>query len=163
MAALSSTVLYEHRPKSGRFLVGVVAFGCILVGVALGLPLLIGTPPDPAVSDLIALSWLLGLGLPPVGVAGWLLTPAISTAYDASRGVLALEYRRPLGRWIKEFRVDEIADIRPLRMSKGRCALGMWLKSGQFVQLAYGSKSDAPEIQQAAARIKAAVGLEDLL
>ena len=154
------TVLYNYQPTFKRTLVALFVFGGILLGIALGLPLLVGAPSDPDVSASLTVAWSLGLGLPPVGVVAWLLTPAITTTYDAARGVLALEYRRPLGRSVKEYRVDEIAEIRPQHMSKGRCALGMWLKSGQFVRLAYGWKSDVPGMQQAAARIKAAIGLK---
>jgi hypothetical protein len=160
MATSAQGVLYEYKTRVLFWLIPpFFVIGCMLLALAVGLPLVIKPAPDTGLYVSIAVAALGGVGMPILAVALWLLIPEITTTYDAARRVLVLQYRRPIGRWVKEFRADEIADISLLSMSDNAYSLALRLKSGKNVRLEYGASSDTAPKRAAAQRIKAALGL----
>jgi hypothetical protein len=160
MATLAQGVLYEYKTRVLFWLIPLFfVIGCMLLALAVGLPLLIRPAPDTGLYVSIAIAGLGGVGMPIVAVALWLLIPEITTTYDAARRVLVLHYRRPIGQWVKEFRADEIADISLMSMGEGAYSLALRLKSGKNVRLEYGASSDTAPKRAAAQRIKAVMGL----
>lgn len=160
MATSSNPVLHQYNT---RFLVWLMALffviGCLLLGLAAGLPLALRPPAEPSLWISIGIAACAGAGLPILGGLLWLLIPAITTTFDASQRALVLEYRRPLGRTMKVYRVDDIADIGPRSAGEHTYSLALVLKTGQAVRLEYSATSDTRQMKAAAARIKAAIGL----
>jgi hypothetical protein len=160
MATAPQGVLHEYKPTVLVWLIPLFfVIGCLIVATAVGLGVSLRSKLDASMYAVIIVSGLLGLGMPVLAIALWLLIPGITTTYDPGRRVLRLEYRRPLGRSVKEIPVDDIADIGLVAGTDNTSSLALFLKSGKTVRLDLSASSDRDPMRAAAARIKAAIGL----
>jgi hypothetical protein len=160
MATSAGGVLHEYKTTFALWLMPLFfVIGCLLVAMAVGLPLLLKPPSDVGLWASAGIAGVCGVGMPILAVALWLFIPAIVTTYDASGRALVLEYRRPFSRSVKRYGVDEIQDIRPVSSGERTYSLTMVLKSGKHVRLEYSGNSNTSGMEAAAARIKAAIGL----
>ena len=154
------TVLHEY--KTGFLLWLMLLFfviGCMITSMSVGLPLLLRLEADASTAVSVGIAFVAGIGMPILGVLLWLLIPSITTTHDPARGVLRLEYRRPLGRSFKDYPVDDIADIKPVSAGEHTYSLAMFLTSGKTVRLELSGSSNTQPMLAAAARIKGAIGM----
>jgi hypothetical protein len=162
MASTSSApvVLHEYKTTALLLLIPLLTFvGCLLVGSSIAFPLLIPSAGDPSNRGSLLIGWVAGLGAPVLAVLVWLLVPAVITTFDPGRRVVRVEWRRPFGRSAKEYRVDDIAEFRPVSAGRRSYALNMVLKSGERVRLHYGGTSNIDGIRRTAERMMQTVGL----
>jgi hypothetical protein len=94
-----------------------------------------------------------------LGILLVLFVPQITASLEPARGVLAIEYRRPLQKSRKEYAFADIADVKAVQMSNKNgvpsYSLALILKSGAEILLEGGSTSDLDEIAQVATKIRA--------
>ncbi len=160
MPPASHLVLHEYKTHFLRWLVPLFfVLGCMIVGLAVGLPALLRLPPDASLWVSVGIALVAGLAMPVGAVLMWLLIPAITTTHDPARGVVALEYRRPFGRTVKEYAVADLTDIRPTSAGERTYSLALILNTGQVVRFEYSATSNTRQLEQAAAKIKAQLGL----
>jgi hypothetical protein len=107
----------------------------------------------------MAIGAVVGLALPPLGVGLLLLVPEITAMYDPSRQAVVMEYRRPLGRKVRQYPLAEIADVTPMSTGRNSYALALKLKSGERVRLDLGGTSNVGRLREKAAQIKAQIGM----
>jgi hypothetical protein len=161
MAASSVTVLHVYKITFLRWLMPLFfLLGCMLVTLSLGLPRLLRLPSDPSVWVSVGIAFLAGIALPIGSILMWLFIPTITTLYDSARGLVTLNYRRPLARSVKEYRLAEIADIGLVTMSDNADSLALILNTGKRVRIDYSSTTDTRRLQAEAARIKSVLGLD---
>jgi|GEM_PF-2856466 len=164
MATSAPTILHEYKVTFMWWLFPLFSvLGGLIVSLSVGLPLLLRLELDLSTLISVGIAFLAGLAMPIGAVLMWLLIPAITTRLDPARGVVALEYRRPFGRWVKEYRVAEIADVGLESMSQHSYSLALILRSGQRVRIDLSSTSDTRALGEQAARLRAAIGLQPTL
>lgn len=156
----TSTILHEYKTEFLLWLMLLFfIIGCMLVSLSVGLPMLVRPAADTGTTISAGIAFAAGIGMPTLGTVLGLLIPAITTTHDPARGVLVLEYRRPLGRSVKEYAVADIADIKPVSIGERTYSLALVLKAGKTVRLEYSGNSNTQPMLAAAARIKAATGV----
>ena len=160
MMTSSRTVLHEYKVTFLRWLMPLFfLLGCLVLSMSIGLPFLLRPAADIGLWVSIGIAFLAGLAMPIGSILMWLLIPAITTRYDPARGVVVLEYRRPLSRSVKEYHVAEIADIGLVSMSERNYSLALMLRSGKSVRIEYSSSGHVLKLEEQAAAIKAAIGV----
>jgi hypothetical protein len=160
LATTSSLVLHVYKITFLRWLIPLFfLLGCMLVSMSLGLPLLLRLPSEPGVWVSAGIAFFAGLAMPIGSMLMWLFIPAITTLHDPARGVVSLDYRRPLWRSVKVYPIADINDIGLVSMGENAYSLALFLKSGKKVRIDYSSTSNTDRLQEQAARIKAALGL----
>lgn len=160
MAREAPIVLHQYKTTGLLLLIPLLTVvGCVLVTMSIVFPLLIPSAGDPSNRPSIIIGWVAGPGAPALAVVLWFVVPSVTASYDAARRVVGVEWRRPLGRSAKEYRVDDIADFRPIHTGRRSYALHMVLKSGERVRLHHGGTSDVDGIRRTAARMMQTVGL----
>jgi hypothetical protein len=155
----SSAGIVLHEAKT-TFLLWVipvfVVMGCVLVGVNVWLPLL-SRPAGEASAGLwvpVALAILAGLAIPVGAGLMFFLIPRITTRLDPQRRVVAMEFRRPLGRSVKEYALENIAEVAPVYVRRR----SLVLKSGENVRLDYRLLPTAEALQPQAEKIMGQLG-----
>jgi len=160
MANSSSTILHVYKVTFLRWLIPLFfLLGCMLVSLSIGLPLLLHLPSEPSVWVSVGIAFFAGLAMPIGSILMWLFIPAITTIHDPSRALVILDYRRPLWRSVKEFRVADIADIGLVSMGENAYSLALFMKSGKKIRFDYSSTSNTDKLQEQTIRIKAALGI----
>jgi hypothetical protein len=125
------------------------------MSMAVGLPALLRLSFDLSLWVSVGIAFLAGLGMPVGAVLMFLLIPQITTSLDPQRRLLIMEYRRPIGRSVKEYPLTDIFDIRPLEAGERSYSLAMLLKSNKFVRLEQSSNTNIRAVEAEAAAIKA--------
>jgi hypothetical protein len=155
----SRIVLHEAKTTFLYWVIPLfVVVACVLVAANLGLPLAArpaGAPLDASFWLTGALAVLLSLGIPIGAALMFLRIPQITTTLDTQRRAVALEYRRPLGRTVKEIPLAEVAAVEPLYRGQRRYALVLRLASGETVRLDHRLLPQESQVQQQADRINA--------
>jgi hypothetical protein len=86
------------------------------------------------------------------------LIPRITTRLNPQRRVVAMEFRRPLGRSVKEYALENIAEVAPVYVRRRSYSLSMVLKSGENVRLDYRLLPTAEALQPQAEKIMGQLG-----
>ena len=160
MTAANRVVLHEYKTTFLLVMIPLFfAIGCLITAVSFGLPRLLVNPNAPSVPGPIILGWLAGLGMPLLAIGLWLFVPAITTSYDPGRRVVVVEKRRPLGRSAAEYRVEDIAEFRPVGVGRRGYALHLILKTKQSVPLEHSSTSNVDRVRAEAAQMAQTIGL----
>ena len=160
MATPNTILLYQYKPTFLLWLMPLFAvIGCLLVAMSVSLPLLLRPALDLGMYVSIGIAFAAGLAMPLGAVLMWLLIPAVTTTYDADRGLVTLAYQRPFTRSEKVYRVSEIADVGLMSTGTRTHTLALWLKNGQRVRMDYGGTSYAGSLQTRAAEIRATIGV----
>ena len=159
----SSAGIVLHEAKT-TFLLWVipvfVVMGCVLVGVNVWLPLLSRPAGEAGAGQWVpvALAILAGLAIPVGAGLMFFFIPQITTRLDPRRRVVAMEFRRPLGRSVKEYALDDIAEVAPVYVRRRSYSLSMVLKSGENVRLDYRLLPTAEALQPQAEKIMGQLG-----
>lgn len=161
MANSGPVVLHEYKVTFLWWLFPLfTVLGGLIVALSVGLPLLLDLELDAGSLISIGIAFVVGLAMPVGAVLMWLLIPAITTRYDAAHGLVALEYRRPFGRSVKEYRVAEIADVGLQSMSDNAFSLALVLRSGKRVRIDLSATTNKNALWDEAARLRQALGLQ---
>ncbi len=160
MATSTSIVLHQYKTTFLLWLMplfGVI--GCLLIAMSVGLPLLLRPAADLSLWVSVGIAFAAGLAMPIGAVLMWLLIPAVTTSYDATRGLVTVAYERPLRRSEKVFSVAEIADVGLVSVGTRTFALALWLKNRERVRIDYSGTSDSGELMSKAAAMRSALGV----
>lgn len=158
--ATNTARIVLHEAKS-TFLFWVIPLfvivSCVLVAGNFWLPLMAGPPAEPGVGYwvLAGLTLLASLAIPVGAGLMFFFIPTIVTTLDPQRRVVALEFRRPAGRSVKEYPLAGIADIQPIYVRQRRYALVLVLKSGENIRLDYRLLPEEKQWRPQVERIKA--------
>ncbi len=156
MVASARIVLHEYKVTFLRWLVPLFfVLGCMIMALAVGLPVLLGPPFDLSLWISAGIAFFAGLAMPVGAVLMFLFIPQVTTSLDPQRRLLVMEYRRPIGRSLKEYPLTDIFDFRPLSIGERTHSLSMLLKSNKFVRLEYSATTDIGALEAQAAAIKA--------
>jgi hypothetical protein len=150
----SRVVLHEADTKFLRwFIPFVMVIGCVIAG-NIAIPLLRPDNPfaetEPGRWLSIGIAVLAALAVP---VGGWLiflLFPQVTTTLDPLGRVVVMEYRRPLGRSVREYALDDIAAVKAVWLRRRSYTLVLSLKTGKDIRLDYFAQPKATREQQAA-------------
>jgi hypothetical protein len=155
MTEYRGILLYEYRRTFLTYmLLGSLPLGCLALVVGAG-NYLAFRPTGAGAMTSLGIAILAGLGMPALAFLLWLLIPGIRTIFDPARQSVILEHRRPIGRWVKEYPVAEIADVQSIGAGSRTYRLALILRSGARVALSLGSTSDVEGLDRQAAEIKA--------